>query len=1035
MAQTLWYFELLGRFRAESHARSFDRFRTQKTASLLAYLLLHADRPHTREALIDQFWPESTFEAGQTNLRVALNSLRKQLEPPGTPVNALLIATRDTVQIVAEAIETDVAQFQAAIRRFQSASDIRDQMEHGAEAIRLYKGRLLPALYDDWVLREQQHLESLSLNILRKMSLLCTRTGDVGTALEFALRAVECDPLNEELHAEVLRLYLAAEQPSAAVRHFQQFAALLSDQFDGVPSPETQALVAPWFGSRELLSRPTAGTVKEPLSPVSPLATPEPPPVRLSPALPPLLGTLRGRDEEREFLLAKLRTEGPLLLTLTGPGGVGKTRLATELTHLVSEQFGDRIAFVSLAEFTDPDMIPFAILQAFQLRASKQREPIQALVEHLGDAPALLALDNFEQLVPSGLDEIRALRDHLPNLKLLITSRHVLGLGGEQTFAVLPFPSPTASRLRTLPSAGRALPEPDIAKLLQNAGVQLFLERAQALRPDFQITPRNASDLAAVCAHLEGMPLAIELAASWINVLSPAQLLERFRYPSRTLSGRRRDISPRHRTVQNTVAWSYQLLSPALQQALCLLSTFRGGWTLEALDAISNPQDSDPASGFEDLIDVLAELQERSLIFSREEKAGDDTRLRYRMLESVREFCDDQLSLEDREAHRQRHAEYFFEYAEQAKGDYNTERQEHAVVRLFADYENALAAMEWFLNGSCPASPPRGLQMTTAIYGMWTLLGMQLEAMHYMERALAHPCNQGSIAPRAAALNMIASLYSESGDNEKALALLYEALAIRQQLGNESGMGASMNTIGIVLQAQGRFDEALEAYGQAVALFRKGSRPTHIAIGLRNMAIICDLQKRHEQADIHLTESLEICRREKYAHGTYSALNTLANRDYVSGRHTLARERYEECVSFFRESQDLGRLASNLSSLGRLYYDLGETKQSRAALSEAITLNQRMDDKQEITLVFEHIAYTHQESAPHRAAISAGVAQSLRDLTGSPKPPSDVPAYTRLLDSLRQRLGDQTYRAAFDAGYRMELNAAVDFALETLRLS
>jgi len=1051
VAHTLWYFELLGRFRAESHARSVERFRTQKTASFLAYLVLHADQPQSRETLIDLFWQDSSPEAGQTNLRVALNSLRKQFEPPGIPANSLLIATRESIQIAADGIDTDVSQFEKAVRRAQTAMDTREQMGHWSEAIGLYKGRLLPALYDDWILREQQHLEILYLTALHKMIALCVQSGDVGTALEYALRAVDTDPLNEELHAEVLQLYLVAAQPSAAVRHYRHLEKTLREQLDSVPSRETRALIDPWMGAQ--------ATVKPRTPPTPPPLTVSPsppsaqeagilPPSRLtlSSALPARTGPLYGREEACRWVLESLQSENTSVLTLMGPGGVGKTRLATELAHRMAPNLDGKLAFVSLAEFTDPETIPFAILQAFQIRASKQIEPFQALAETLGEVPALVVLDNFEQLIPSGIHEIRMLRTHVPHLKLLVTSRHVLGIEGEQTFAVLPLPVPTSStRTGTRRISKQSRAEPDLDTLLQNSSVRLFVERAQGLRPDFQITPRNANDLAEICTHLEGMPLAIELAASWINVLTPAQILERFQFPARTLSSRRRDISPRHRTVQNTVAWSYQLLSPGLQRSLCLLSTFRGGWTLEALDAITALPTNDAAASQEttattddvpeDLVEILAELQERSLVFAAEERIGDDCRMRYRMLESVREFCADAMLPSDKLAALQRHAAYFHQFSQLARQDYDTERQAHAVSRIFADYENVITAMEWFLNAGSPDAARTGMQIAVNLYGMWYLRGMNIEGKHYLERVLAHPCNQERTTERASALNCIARIYVDSGDNDRALVTMYEALAIRKEFARPGVIGTSMNSLGSVLKILGRWDEAFDYYLQAVALFREDGRSTHVAIALRNLGLVCDSKGDIDGADRYLRESLEICRREKFTHGIYAALGSLANLDYVAGRLGTARERYEECLAFFRESQNVDGIEGMLSSLGRLYHDLGERDLSVHALTEALLLGRQMDERQEVMLLFEHIAYTLRESNPRVAAKLSGAAQALRTAIQSPKPERDLVSYNQFLDSLRSRTSDADFQTAFDAGLNMDIDSAIDFALAAIALA
>jgi predicted ATPase/DNA-binding SARP family transcriptional activator len=1049
VAQTLWYFELLGRFRAESHARSLERFRTHKTASLLAFLVYHADRPHPRTTLIDQFWPESAPDAGQTNLRVALNSLRKQLEPPDVPMNSLLVATRDTVQLVSSAIESDTEQFSAMIRRAQSAVNDSDAMAHWSEAIGLYKGMLLPGHYDDWVVREQQRLETTYLNALRRMITLCDHAGDIGAALEFAVRAVNTDPLNEDLHAETLRLYIAAEQPTAAVRHYRQFERTLREQIDSAPSRATRALVERW------LSEPTALKAEpayahtlansSPSPPAnstsSPPSLPRPPAAdyaRVLPALPLRIGSFHGRQEESRLLLDKLRSDETAILTLTGPGGVGKTRLALELAAQIGERFPVGPAFVSLAEFTDAAMIPFAILQAFQIRVPKQIEPIQAIAEYLQGLPALIVLDNFEQLIPAGVEEISALRSAVPNLKLLITSRHLLRVGGEQTFAVLPLPIPPASiRTHGAGPVARHEPETDADTLLQNPSIRLFVERAQALRPDFQITRRNASDLAAICAHLEGMPLALELAASWINVLTPAQILERFQFPSRSLTTRRRDISPRHHTVENTVAWSYRLLSPTLQHVLRILSVFRGGWTLEALEAVASPASrgdevpATPAVATLDPVEALAELQERSLIFASEEQIEDDARMRYRMLESVRQYCADLAPTEERQRIQRRHADYYAAFSLAARQDYDSARQAHAVARIYADYDNVLTAMEWFLTSDADAAR-QGMAITVNLYGMWCLRGMNTEGRHYLERALSHPDNQAPTAERASALNSVARIYSEFGDNVKALSLMYEALAIRKELGRAGVIGTSLNSIGAVLLFMGRMEEAFESYRQAVELFRQDGRATHEAIGLRNMCIACENRGDLAAADRYIRESLEICRREQFTHGIHAALGTLANLDYLAGRLSQARERYEESEAFYRDSQDINGLTATLSNLGRLYYDLGEPERSAKALTEALTLSRQTNDTYEIVLLFEHVAYVYQNADALTAARLSGAAYAGRITTNVLKPETDRLTHELFLKGLRARIGDIAFEAAFDHGRTMAFEAAIATALASL---
>jgi tetratricopeptide (TPR) repeat protein len=244
-----------------------------------------------------------------------------------------------------------------------------------------------------------------------------------------------------------------------------------------------------------------------------------------------------------------------------------------------------------------------------------------------------------------------------------------------------------------------------------------------------------------------------------------------------------------------------------------------------------------------------------------------------------------------------------------------------------------------------------------------------------------------------------------------------------------------MNSLGSVMTMLGRWDEAFDYYLQAVTLFREDGRPSHVAIALRNLGLVCDSKGDIEGADRYLRESLEICRRENYTHGIYAALGSLANLDYVAGRLSLARERYEECLAFFRESQNLDGTEGMLSSLGRLYHDLGERDLSVEALTEALLLGKQMDERQEVIILFEHIAYTLRETNPRVAAKLSGAAQAVRSAVQSPKPERDLPSYHQFLDALRLRTSDADYEAAFEAGQNLDIDSAIDFALASIPLA
>jgi predicted ATPase len=385
-----------------------------------------------------------------------------------------------------------------------------------------------------------------------------------------------------------------------------------------------------------------------------------------------------GREDELTRLEEILLEEKPHLLTLTGPGGSGKTRLALEAARQLIEPFGGAVWFVPLQDLTDPGLLPGAIAASLRLPRLPQVEPLEQVVEVLSRQPSLLVLDNFEHLLgsglmvndsmvygstinhqPSAISLVRTLLERVPSLTLLITSRQVLNLTGEREFYVSPLPTP----------GGEDTPE----WLLRCPSVQLFVDRAQKVRPDFQVTPANAPAVSELCYRLEGIPLALELAAARVQVLTPVQMLAQLEHRFDFLVSRKRDEARRHQTLRAAMDWSYQLLSPELQRFFARLSVFRGGWTLEAAAAVASDEwqvtsDESPITSHQspvisNALDTLAQLQECSLV--QAEEAGAE--MRFRMLETLREYAGEQLASEEQAALRERHADYFLHWVEEAE--------------------------------------------------------------------------------------------------------------------------------------------------------------------------------------------------------------------------------------------------------------------------------------------------------------------------------------------------------------------------------
>ncbi len=552
--------ELFGGLCVKQGDQTIARFRTQKTAVLLAYLACFLRRTHPREELVELLWPDTDIESGRTSLRTALASLRRQLEPPGTPENSVLVADRANVRLNPDVVSTDVAAFETALRAAKHTEDPAERTAHLTRAVERYRGPLLPGFYEDWALRERERLEQLFIGASRDLALALEQSGDFSRAIDYAHRAVTADPLSEEAHAYLIHLYAAAGQPAAAQRQYAELKRILHKELGEVPSPATQALV------ERLLQEPRASTLRstptasqsQPLSPSMPTA-----PRALSlaplegigspqPRLPLQLTRFFGRKEEIARLEQIFGSGETRLLTLTGPGGSGKTRLALEAARRLTETFEGRVYFAPLADITDPRLIAGTLLEALGVQPAAEVEPLAQVAGALAGRPALLILDNFEQVAEEGAQVVWTLLERVPTLACLVTSRHRLDIGGEREFPVPPLPVPSMpgapERLATYPS------------------VRLFVDRAQAARPDFQITRDNAATVAALCERLEGIPLAIELAAAWVGTLTVAQILARLEHRFDLLTSRRKDLSPRHRTLRAAIEWSYRLLPAELQR-------------------------------------------------------------------------------------------------------------------------------------------------------------------------------------------------------------------------------------------------------------------------------------------------------------------------------------------------------------------------------------------------------------------------------------------------------------------------------------
>lgn len=933
----LWRINLFGGLQAEHGDETVERFATHKTGAILAFLALHSGRSLAREALTELFWPEADPEASRLSLRVALSALRRQLEPPGSARGDVLIADRTHVRLNPLAVTTDVAEFESGLQAAASAADAATRIFLLGEAVARYRGELLPGFYDEWVLDERQRLADACAGALRQLAGLLQDAGRMDDALDAAHRALALDPASEESHCVLMRLYAATGRPDAALRQFAHLERVLERDLGLAPSPATFAL---------------KGGIEEG---IGGRAAPQPAVPRIFPSLPASFTRFFGREDELARMAQTLGRPGTRLLTLTGSGGSGKTRLAVEAARRLTEQYAGSVWFVSLDGLAEAHLMPARLLGTLGLTPAPGVDFFAQAAQHINHRPCLFVLDNMEQLVEEGAVLVQTLLARIPTLSCLVTSRQALGLEGEQVFPVSPLPVP----------GGGGTPE----SLQQIPSVQLFVDRAQTVRADFAVTEQNAEAVASLCARLEGIPLALELAAGWARTVTPAQMLAQLDRRFEFLVTRRRDASDRHRTLRAALEWSYHSLLPELQRFFVRLSVFRGGWTVEAARHVCD----EPRAQ-----DFLAQLEERSLLLTQE--TGDA--MRFRLLETLREYADELLPPQDGDAARGRHVEFYLALAEESAKLLTESAHSGALLRLENDHDNLRAASDWCRQDSDRAST--GLRLAGSLWGFWSMRWHLREGRDRLEFALSADDTR-TLARAKAALGAGCLAYMQA-DYGASRAWLQESLTLAEDLDEQRLVAAAQLNLGNVAASQGDIELAAACYETCLATWREMGAQTSLCIVLHNLG---DLSR-------------------------------------VRGDYAAAHAFYGECVAIQRETGDVWGISNTLNSLALLACLEGHDEDARSCLLESAALLEADGDR---LVAAETLEVTAILAARHareeQAARLWGTAEAVRETLGTPMSPVLKTIYERELDAARARTHPTRWTAAWAIGRTTSLDAAL----------
>jgi predicted ATPase/DNA-binding SARP family transcriptional activator len=1072
MENALMEIRLLGTGGVYVSGTTIPRLRSRKGYWLLALLALRWGQEVPRDWLVQTLWPDSEESQGFYNLRQCLSNLRQALGPAADCVRA---ASSHTVCLHRDSVWVDVAAFDAAI-----ADGTPSALE---QAIALYQGPLLASCAESWATAERTLREQAYLNALEMLAARASAQKDPATAIRYLHRVLITDPFRESAYGALMQALADRGDYAAVTQIYHDLRRRFHGELNIAPATETEAL---YQRLRSQARQPPRRNLPSDATSAPRYCLPAP------------LTSLVGREQDVETVIDCLRCGR--LVTLTGAGGVGKTRLAVAVAAALLEDYPDRVWFVDLASLTDPTRVPQAVAKALGIGTEAIGSDVAALLAYLQPRSLLLTLDNCEHLLDACAELAGQILTTCRGLRLLATSRQPMGILGEQEYSVpslaLP-PAEAVSRAETCPpqsgwiggalknvktdSAAAAGDVPGESSpgqkradsLLDYAGIRLFVERAAAIQPAFRLTSANARTVVRICSRLDGIPLAIELAAARLRSFSLREIEQRLDDRFRLLVRGTRAALPRHQTLHATMDWSYNLLTEPQKSFFRRLSVFTGGWTLAAakqvcIDRREERNDALPISKEWTALDLLTALIERSLVITTED--GGETR--YHFLETVRQYARERLRASGEEAEvRRRHCDDCLLLTKDGKSRVRGKEAAVWIARYETEHDNLRAAIAWCLEEAKDAEA--SLQLTGELGWFWHLRGYRNEGREWLRRALALPTSDLSSPGRLAALSAAWWLAHCQRDTQETERLLETLAAAARQRGDGEYLAIAYNGLGVVnLMHRNEYVTARGYFELALALNRTLPEGGRSVANLINLGAVTLNTADYAAAQAFLEEALTLCRRYGEVEGEAVALLLLAQAFHYRKDYTRALPLYAQAQQINREQGFKQRLLEVLYSQADLSLDREDLFRARQLYTEALALVRELwhdppservalaglactlrrpeeraeavalltralkfametNDLSAITLALEAavwlaLAY----GAVVRAIHLLGAAWQIRERY--PFPPSLRQRYERMKQLLKTQHDAATFRIAWGKGKALSPETACQIALEQL---